>query len=83
MIELHALIGGSELIARWGWEPHPTPADPEEGILALEFHEGGVWHYLGVPGRVFEEFLLANSKGRFFMARVRGKYQAERVDEPM
>ncbi|MGI5938045.1 KTSC domain-containing protein, partial [Methanoculleus thermophilus] len=40
--------------------------DPEDEVLEVEFHSGGVYHYVGVPAEVYEGLLNARSKGRYF-----------------
>jgi len=40
--------------------------DPEDEVLEIEFHSGGVYHYVGVPVAVYEGMLAARSKGRYF-----------------
>lgn len=75
----------SSLIRSYGFEPN-APADGR-GVLALEFRSavalvqhapvtvpGRTWWYRNVPESVLEEFLLAESKGRFFRERIRGKF---------
>ena len=47
----------------------------EAGVLALLFHNGGLYYYRGVPVRLYLSFIVAGSKGRFYNARVRGHYR--------
>jgi hypothetical protein len=51
----------------------------EDGVLEVEFRNGGVYRYHGVPKAVFARLLAAESKGRFFNRRVRDAYRCERV----
>ena len=45
------------------------------GTLEVWFTDsGGPYSYYGVPERVFQAFLAAPSKGRFFNAFVRDQY---------
>ncbi len=53
--------------------------DPEDEILEVEFHSGGVYHYVGVPAAVYEGFLGARSKGRYFGDFIRLRYPYEKV----
>lgn len=48
--------------------------------LQVEFRSGAIWNYEKVPAEVAEEFLGAESVGRFFYANIRGKYVEARVE---
>ena len=48
--------------------------DPAERVLELEFTSGAVYEYFGVPPRVYEDFVGAGSRGRFFAYRFRDKF---------
>ena len=39
--------------------------DPDEATLALTFAGGATYLYLGVPLRIYEDLLAAESKGAF------------------
>lgn len=43
-------------------------------ILEIEFDSGAVYQYLGVSGRVYEQLLAAESKGRYFNDEIRDSY---------
>ena len=43
-------------------------------ILEIEFESGAVYQYLGVPARIHEELLVAESKGRYFNSEIRDVY---------
>lgn len=54
--------------------------DAESRTLFVTFHEGGrVYAYFGVPAEVFGAFMDAESKGRYFIAHVRGFFADHRV----
>ena len=53
--------------------------DPEDEILEVEFHSGGVYHYVGVPPAVYEGLLAARSTGRYFGDFIRLRYPYEKV----
>ncbi|MDV2481091.1 KTSC domain-containing protein [Methanoculleus sp. Wushi-C6] len=53
--------------------------DEEDEILEVEFHSGGVYHYVGVPASVYEGLLTARSKGRYFGDFIRLRYPYEKV----
>jgi KTSC domain-containing protein len=43
-------------------------------ILEIEFDSGSVYQYLGVPARIYEELLAADSKGQYFNSEIRDVY---------
>lgn len=45
-------------------------------VLAIEFGSGLVLHYDNVPAELFEEFGQAESRGRFYAHRIKGKFPA-------
>ncbi len=48
--------------------------DPERQRLVVRFIDGDEYAYVGVPGEVHRSFIDAESKGRFFVAEISGKY---------
>ena len=55
--------------------------DPVKKILELEFRDnGGVWQYFKLPASVYNKFIHADSLGSFFVTRIKGKYQEEKVE---
>lgn len=46
----------------------------DNGALFVEFHGSGTYRYDKVPRELYDEFLAAESAGRFFAANVRGKF---------
>lgn len=53
--------------------------DPAARVLEVEFRNGGLYRYRDVPRELFAGFMAAASKGRFFIERIRGKFDFERV----
>jgi len=49
-------------------------------VLEVEFHHGGIYHYVDVPGALFKEFLKAPSKGKFFYAFIKEKFSYKRIN---
>ena len=43
--------------------------------MKIRFLEGGTYTFCGVPAHIFEGFLAASSKGRFYDRHIRGRYQ--------
>jgi hypothetical protein len=43
-------------------------------ILEIEFNSGTVYQYLGVPVRIYQALMRAESKGRYFNSEMRDGY---------
>ena len=43
--------------------------------LEVVFHKGGVYQYFDVPEVVYQEFLRADSKGKFLHANIKSNYR--------
>lgn len=50
--------------------------DLERHTLAVQFKSGDVWHYPGVSYDLAERFSEAASKGKFYYANIKGKFEA-------
>lgn len=50
-------------------------------LLEVVFRGGGKYHYYDVPPELYEKFVEAPSKGRFFTQSVRGKFEYKIVRE--
>ena len=48
--------------------------DPDRQRLVVRFIDGDEYAYVGVPGEVHRSFVDAESKGRFFVAEISGRY---------
>lgn len=53
--------------------------DPKTSALHVQFKNGGVWSYAGVPAALHAEMLKAQSVGSHFHQNVRGKFQATKA----
>jgi hypothetical protein len=53
--------------------------EPGSGVLELEFTNGMVYQYTGVPESVVRELLEAPSRGQYFNFNIRDHYQYRRV----
>jgi KTSC domain len=53
--------------------------DGHRQVLQAEFRDGSIYQYSAVPARVYEELLLANSKGGFFNRSIRGHFPERRL----
>ncbi len=54
-------------------------AGHEDGVLQVEFHDGGLYRYIGVSQSVFAALLAAPSAGRYFNREIKGRYRTERL----
>ena len=72
-------VEGSSVIDSYGWEAG-VGGDAGVGLLAVGLRGRGVWWYSGVPERVFEDFLMADSRGSFFARRILGRYECTKGD---
>ena len=53
--------------------------DEQERILQIEFRDGVLCQYTGVPPQTYEELLRADSKGSYFNQHIRPKFLAHRA----
>ena len=47
--------------------------------LEIEFHNGGIYQYYGVPEHMFTKMIQAPSAGKFFNMYVKNSYAYSRV----
>ncbi|WP_370429979.1 KTSC domain-containing protein [Klebsiella michiganensis] len=52
--------------------------DESSGILEIRFRDNKTLQYLGVPPRIFRDFLQVVSKGRFYDGVIKGKFTERR-----
>ena len=48
-------------------------------ILYLRFHSGDVYRYFTFPVEQYQEFLDAESQGKYFLAHIRNQFPYERL----
>lgn len=53
--------------------------DRPQAILEVSFRSGASYRYLDVPPEVYHQFLLAESKGRYFNTYIRNRYAYAKV----
>jgi hypothetical protein len=53
--------------------------DAATETLRIRYHSGKVYHYLGVPEKVFREMRSTMVKGIWFNRHIKGKYRYEEV----
>jgi hypothetical protein len=51
----------------------------ENGVLEIQFHNGGIYQYFDVPAQIHQALMAAPSKGKFFAQNIRGAYRYARV----
>ena len=52
-----------------------------DGDMEVQFTKGAVYRYKEVPKEVFEDLLKAESVGKFFFAKIKGKFECAAVEE--
>ncbi len=52
---------------------------PEAQTLYLRFRSGDVYRYFDFPPEQFQEFLAADSNGRYFSSSIRDQFRCERL----
>lgn len=50
--------------------------DESSQVLTVILVEGDIYEYKGVPKKVYEKLLSADSKGSYFVAEIRDEYEA-------
>jgi len=53
--------------------------DGGNSILWLRFRSGDVYRYFDFPEQQYREFLEAESRGRYFLSRIRNHFRYERL----
>ncbi len=52
--------------------------DESSGILEIRFRDNQTLQYIGVPSRIYRNFLQVVSKGRFYDGVIKGKFTERR-----
>ncbi len=52
---------------------------PVAQILEVEFRNGRVYRYFGVPPEAYKQFLSAESRGRYLNRFIKGHYRYVRI----
>ncbi len=63
---------GSSNIASIGY-------DQKTKTLEVEFLNGSIYQYFDVPQAVYEEFIRAESKGKYLAYQIKGNYRYTRI----
>ena len=51
----------------------------ENNILRVQFNSGVMWEYYNVDDDVFQSFLNAESKGKFFHQHIKHEYEGKKI----
>lgn len=54
--------------------------DPVTQTLAVEFKNGGIYHYAGVSAQQFQALQHADSFGKHLAAHIRGKHASTHIN---
>ena len=52
---------------------------PETRTLYLRFRSGEIYRYFDFPEAQYQEFLHAESRGRYFLSHIRGRFRYQRI----
>jgi len=52
---------------------------PETATLYLRFRSGEIYSYFDFPEAQYQEFLRAESLGRYFRSHIRGRFRYQRL----
>lgn len=53
--------------------------DPDSAVLEIEFRDGSIYQYSGVPQHVHTALMTAASLGSFLHKHIKGKYPYRKV----
>ena len=53
--------------------------DDEKRILAIEFKSGSIYHYAGVSADLALDLVHADSIGRFYAQKIKGKFTGQKM----
>lgn len=53
--------------------------DSDNSILAIEFHNGSIYHYHDVPSSEFDNLIKAESIGKHASANIYNRYDFEKM----
>jgi len=62
----------SSMVKAWAF-------DDVTETLEIEFRNGRIYQYAGVPAFLAKGFDVAASKGQFFLSRIDGRFRAQEV----
>ena len=51
----------------------------ENGTLEIEFHSGGIYQYLNVPERIYNNLINSTSYGKYFHNYIKNSYSTIKI----
>jgi len=60
-------------------ENHKITINSTMPTLRIVFSNGSIYDYYNVPKEIYEDFLKAESIGKYFWAKIKDKYEYERI----
>jgi hypothetical protein len=54
---------------------------PETGTLYLRFRSGEIYRYFDFPEDQYQAFFQAESRGRYFLSHIRGRFRYQRINQ--
>lgn len=84
------LIVSVHAFAKWtlkqmDWQPLDSKMlaavayEPEPRTLYLRFRSGTIYSYVDFPEDQYQTFLQAESRGRYFLSHIRGRFRYQRL----
>jgi hypothetical protein len=52
--------------------------DSRQEVLQLQFRDGSLYSYAGIPKAIYDALLRAPSKGQYFNSKIRGQFAHQR-----
>ena len=49
--------------------------NPSQMVLEIQFNDGAVYQYFGVPQNIYTSLMNASSHGKYFYANIRDNYR--------
>lgn len=53
--------------------------DPESRRLVIQFNNGAIYAYEGVPATEYHNMAQSSSAGQYFHAKIKGRYQSSMI----
>lgn len=54
--------------------------DPSSQVLEVEFNDGSVYRYEGVPQSVYDDFVSAGSHGQYLNQHIKNSYSYSKIN---
>ena len=53
--------------------------DPPSAVLEVEFTDGSIYRYYGVPAQLYASLMAASSHGSYLAREIKGSFRFEKV----